>query len=234
MKLLTIIIPVYNEKNTIIKVIDKINELKLEKQLIVVDDYSEDGGRDLLIDNKNKVSNLILHKKNLGKGAAIKSAQEYIQGKFTIIQDADLEYDPSDFEQMINFTQKNNLKVLYGSRVLEHANREKIQNFSHKYRIFANYLLTKLNNFINNQKLTDAHTCYKLFDSELFKSINLEEKGFAFCPEVTTKISLLNHQINEIPINYKGRSYKDGKKIKFVDGLDAIIALIKYRYFKNK
>ena len=234
MKLLTIIIPVYNEKNTIIKVIDKINELKLEKQLIVVDDYSEDGGRDLLIDNKNKVSNLILHKKNLGKGAAIKSAQEYIQGKFTIIQDADLEYDPSDFEQMINFTQKNNLKVLYGSRVLEHANREKIQNFSHKYRIFANYLLTKLNNFINNQKLTDAHTCYKLFDSELFKSINLEEKGFAFCPEVTTKISLLNHQINEIPINYKGRSYKDGKKIKFIDGLDAIIALIKYRYFKNK
>ena len=234
MKLLTIIIPVYNEKNTIIKVIDKINELKLEKQLIVVDDYSEDGGRDLLIDNKNKVSNLILHKKNLGKGAAIKSAQEYIQGKFTIIQDADLEYDPSDFEQMINFTQKNNLKVLYGSRVLEHANREKIQNFSHKYRIFANYLLTKLNNFINNQKLTDAHTCYKLFDSELFKSINLEEKGFAFCPEVTTKISLLNYQINEIPINYKGRSYKDGKKIKFVDGLDAIIALIKYRYFKNK
>ena len=233
-KLLTIIIPVYNEKNTIIKVIDKINELKLEKQLIVVDDYSEDGGRDLLIDNKNKVSNLILHKKNLGKGAAIKSAQEYIQGKFTIIQDADLEYDPSDFEQMINFTQKNNLKVLYGSRVLEHANREKIQNFSHKYRIFANYLLTKLNNFINNQKLTDAHTCYKLFESELFKSINLEEKGFAFCPEVTTKISLLNHQINEIPINYKGRSYKDGKKIKFVDGLDAIIALIKYRYFKNK
>ena len=234
MKLLTIIIPVYNEKNTIIKVIDKINELKLEKQLIVVDDYSEDGGRDLLIDNKNKVSNLILHKKNLGKGAAIKSAQEYIQGKFTIIQDADLEYDPSDFEQMINFTQKNNLKVLYGSRVLEHANREKIQNFSHKYRIFANYLLTKLNNFINNQKLTDAHTCYKLFESELFKSINLEEKGFAFCPEVTTKISLLNHEINEIPINYKGRSYKDGKKIKFVDGLDAILALIKYRYFRNK
>ena len=234
MELLTIIIPVYNEKNTIIKVIDKINELKLEKQLIVVDDYSEDGGRDLLIDNKNKVSNLILHKKNLGKGAAIKSAQEYIQGKFTIIQDADLEYDPSDFEQMINFTQKNNLKVLYGSRVLEHANREKIQNFSHKYRIFANYLLTKLNNFINNQKLTDAHTCYKLFESELFKSINLEEKGFAFCPEVTTKISLLNHEINEIPINYKGRSYKDGKKIKFVDGLDAILALIKYRYFRNK
>tara|TARA_B100000941_G_scaffold284425_1_gene255169 strand:+ start:292 stop:996 length:705 start_codon:yes stop_codon:yes gene_type:complete len=234
MKLLTIIIPVYNEKNTIIKIIDKINKLKLEKQIIVVDDYSDDGGRDLLINNKNKISNLILHKKNLGKGAAIKSAQEHIRGKFTIIQDADLEYDPSDFEQMINFTQKNNLKVLYGSRVLDHANREKIQDFSHKYRIFANYLLTKLNNFINSQKLTDAHTCYKLFESELFKSINLEEKGFAFCPEVTTKISLLNHEINEIPINYKGRSYKDGKKIKFVDGLDAILALIKYRYFRNK
>lgn len=212
----------------------KINNLKLNKQIILIDDGSNDGTSELINNKLKKYIDVYKKKNNEGKGSAIILARKYIKGDIVIIQDADLEYDPSDFEQMINFTQKNNLKVLYGSRVLEHANREKIQNFSHKYRIFANYLLTKLNNFINNQKLTDAHTCYKLFESELFKSINLEEKGFAFCPEVTTKISLLNHQINEIPINYKGRSYKDGKKIKFVDGLDAIIALIKYRYFKNK
>ena len=234
MKLLTIIIPLYNEKNTILKIIDKIIGLNIEKQIIVVDDHSNDGSRDLVLKYKDKIDNLILHDKNLGKGAAIRSAQKYIEGKFTIIQDADLEYDPKDYISLINFIEKNKLKILYGSRVLEHDNREKIQNFSHKFRIFANYVLTKFNNIINDQNLTDAHTCYKLFDSELFKSINLVENGFAFCPEITTKVSLLNYKIYEIPINYNGRNYKDGKKIKFRDGIEAIIALLKYRYFKSK
>tara|TARA_B100001250_G_C19764464_1_gene774046 strand:- start:98 stop:793 length:696 start_codon:yes stop_codon:yes gene_type:complete len=231
MKLLTIIIPVYNEKNTIIKIIDKIKALNFEKQIIVVDDYSSDGSRDIILESKDKIDKIILHDANLGKGAAIRSAQKYIEGKFTIIQDADLEYDPNDYFSLLEYIQKNELKVLYGSRVLEHGNREKTQNFSHKFRIFANYVLTKINNIINKQKLTDAHTCYKLFESELFKSIGLKENGFAFCPEITTKVSLLNYRIYEIPINYKGRQYKEGKKIKFQDGIEAIIALIKYRYF---
>ena len=231
MKLLTIIIPLYNEKNTILKIIDKVKGLNIEKQIIVVDDYSNDGSRDLVLKYKDKIDNLILHDKNLGKGAAIKSAKKYIEGKFTIIQDADLEYDPNDYFSLLKYVEAKKLKILYGSRVLEHPNREKIQNFSHKYRIFANYLLTKFNNIINNQSLTDAHTCYKLFDSELFKSIDLVESGFAFCPEITTKISLLNYKIYEIPINYKGRNYKDGKKIKFRDGIEAIFALLRYRYF---
>jgi len=233
MKLLTIIIPLYNEKNTILKILDKIIALNIEKQIIVVDDNSNDGSRELILKYKDKINNLILHDKNLGKGAAIRSAQKYIEGKFTIIQDADLEYDPNDYFSLLKYVEINKLKILYGSRVLEHNNREKIQNFSHKFRIFANYVLTKFNNIVNDQNLTDAHTCYKLFDSELFKSINLVENGFAFCPEITTKISLLNYKIYEIPINYKGRKYKDGKKIKFQDGVEAIIAILKYRYFKN-
>ncbi len=231
MKLLTIIIPLYNEKNTILKIIDKIIDLNIEKQIIVVDDCSNDGSRELVLKNKDKIDNIILHDKNLGKGAAIRSAQKSIDGKFTIIQDADLEYDPNDYFLLLEHIQTNKLKILYGSRVLEHKDREKIQNFTHKFRIFANYILTKINNIINNQNLTDAHTCYKLFNSELFKSIKLEEDDFAFCPEVTTKISKMNIQIKEVAINYRGRSYEEGKKIKFIDGLRALFAIIKYRYF---
>ena len=103
--------------------------------------------------------------------------------------------------------------------------------FSSNFRIFANHILTIISNFLNNQKLTDAHTCYKVFKSELFKKINLEEKGFSFCPEVTTKVSLMNEKIIEIPISYKGRTYSEGKKINFMDGIIALKTLIKYRFF---
>jgi dolichol-phosphate mannosyltransferase len=229
---LTIIIPAYNEIDTIQTLVDKISEIKIDKQIIIVDDCSSDGTNDVIFKNKDKIDKIIVHKENKGKGGAIKSAQKYIEGKYTIIQDADLEYDPKDYLQMINFTEKNELKVLYGSRVLEHNNREKVQNFSHKYRILANYILTKINNFVNNQELTDAHTCYKLFDSNLFKSIKLCENGFAFCPEVTTKISNLKINIAEIPISYKGRTYDEGKKITYIDGIEAIFALIKYKFLK--
>lgn len=231
MKLITIIIPVYNEKETIEEILNKIVSLKVDKQIIVIDDFSSDGSREIIQNNKHKIDNLILHNNNLGKGAAIKSAKELINSKFTIIQDADLEYNPLDILNLLSHAQKNNSKVIYGSRVLN-INKEKVQNFSHRFRIFANYILTKINNILNDQKLTDAHTCYKMFDSDLFKSIDLKENGFAFCPEITTKISLLNEKINEIPINYNGRSYKDGKKIVASDGLRAIWTLIKYRYFK--
>ena len=125
-----------------------------------------------------------------------------------------------------------NLKVVYGSRVLKSQNNQKIQNFSHKIRIYGNYFLTKISNLINKQKLTDAHTCYKMFETNLFKSIKLEENDFSFCPEITTKISLLNVTVKEVPINYIGRSYEDGKKIVALDALKAILTIIKYRYFK--
>jgi glycosyltransferase involved in cell wall biosynthesis len=229
---LTVIIPVFNEINSIEQLLIKVLNSKIDKQIIVVDDYSSDGTRELLINKfKDKMDKIIFHQKNLGKGAAIKSAQKYIIGKYTIIQDADLEYDPADYPILINEAIKNKFKVVYGSRVLNKNMYTNTKNFSHKIRIWGNIFLTFLSNKINNQKLTDAHTCYKLFDSDLFKSINLQENDFSFCPEITTKLSNKNIIIKEVPINYKGRTYDEGKKIKSSDGLKAIFVLFKYKFF---
>ncbi len=229
---LTIIIPVYNEINTIKVLLQKVINTKVEKQIIVVDDFSTDGTREVLIENfKNKIDKLVLHKKNLGKGSAIISAKSYISGDFVIIQDADLEYDPNQYHIFLKKLQNKKIVALYGSRVLKKDKYTNIQNFSHKIRIWGNIFLTFISNLINKQNLTDAHTCYKMIRSDIFKSINLEEKGFAFCPEINTKLSNLGIQIHEIPINYNGRTYEEGKKISAIDGIIAIKTLFKYKYF---
>ena len=228
---LTIIIPVYNEIKTIEKLIKKILKIKIKKQLIIVDDGSSDGTELILKKYKNRIDRLITHKKNLGKGAAIKSGQKFVKGKYIGIQDADLEYDPRDLKKIVNEMDKKNLKVMYGSRVLKKNKFKNTQNFTHIVRIWGNIFLTKASNFLNQQKLTDAHTCYKVFDSKVFKKIKLKEKGFSFCPEITTKISMMNISIEEFPINYVGRTYEQGKKITAFDGLDALYVLVKYRYF---
>ena len=230
MTTLTIIIPVYNETSTITEILQKVINVNIDKQIIVVDDYSTDNSKEKILIMKNKIDEIIFHEKNLGKGAAIKSAQKFVKGKYVIIQDADLEYDPSDYEKLIEPLKNKQNKVVYGSRVLG-KKRYTLKNFSSLSRIFFNHCLTILSNTLNNQNLTDAHTCYKVFDADIFKKFNLEEKKFGFCPEVTTKVSKLGYQISEIPITYKGRSYKQGKKIKFIDGIKAIIVLIKYRFF---
>ena len=230
---LTVIIPVFNEINTISILLKKVLSEKTPKQDIVVDDCSTDGTKKILNKKfKNKIDKLIFHKKNKGKGAAIKTAQKFILGEYVIIQDADLEYDPKEYRNFMDEIKKNKykLKVIYGSRVLKKRKIYKKQNFSHKIRIWGNYLLTVLSNVINDQNLTDAHTCYKMFDSAIFKFIKLKEKGFAFCPEVTTKISKLKIKIHEIPINYTGRTYEEGKKIKTIHGIEAVFALLKYRF----
>ncbi len=228
---LTIIIPAYNEINTIQILIDKISEIRISKQIILVDDCSSDGTSDVIFENRDKIDKIIVHEKNKGKGAAIQSAQKFVEGDYVIIQDADLEYNPSDILILLNQIEKKKYQVIYGSRVLENPENKKSQNFSHSLRIVGNFFLTKLSNLINNQNLTDAHTCYKMFESNLFKSIKLEENDFSFCPEITTKISLLNIDIPEIAIDYNGRSYEQGKKIKASDGLKAILTLIKYKFF---
>lgn len=227
---LTIIIPAYNEIDTIQILINKVIELEITKQIIIIDDCSTDGTREVILKNKNIIDKIIFHDENKGKGAAIKSAQKFITGEYVIIQDADLEYDPNDFYSLLKIIEIKGLKVVYGSRVLNNKKNKKAQNFSHSVRIIGNYFLTKLSNIINKQSLTDAHTCYKLFESNLFKSIKLNEKDFSFCPEITTKISLLNEKIIEVPINYNGRTYEQGKKIKASDGLKAIYVLLKYRF----
>ena len=230
---LTIIIPVYNEIKSINILLNKVLASKVNKQIIVVDDHSNDGTREEIIKNfKNKIDKIIFHEKNLGKGAAIISAKNYINGDYVIIQDADLEYDPDQYEIFIKEVATKNLDALYGSRVLKKKKFRNIQNFSHKIRIWGNLILTFISNKINNQNLTDAHTCYKMIRSNIFKSINLEEKGFAFCPELNTKLSNLGVKIFEIPINYEGRTYEEGKKITAMDGLIALKVLIKYKFFK--
>ena len=227
---LSIIVPVYNEKKTINQILNKIHKLKrINKEIIVIDDGSNDGTVKILKENKNKITKLVHHKKNKGKGAAIKSAQKFIKGDVVIIQDADLEYNPNDYYKLLKFILKGH-KVVYGSRVLG-KNRYLSDNFSSFMRIFYNHVLTILSNILNNQKLTDAHTCYKMFTTDVFKSIKLKEDGFNFCPEITTKIGLKKIRIKEVPINYLGRSYQEGKKITYVDGFIAIKSLFKYRFF---
>jgi dolichol-phosphate mannosyltransferase len=230
---LSIIIPVFNEINTIENLVNKINELQdLNKEIIIIDDFSNDGTTLLLRNNiYKKVNKIIYHDRNLGKGAAIKSGKKYITGDLVIIQDGDLEYDPKDYYRLIKPIENKSYQVVYGSRVLG-KNRYLSNNFTSLYRVFFNHLLTTLSNLLNKQKLTDAHTCYKVFSRRVFDSIDLEENDFSFCPEVTTKISLKKIMIKEIPISYNGRSYSQGKKINFFDGLKAIFVLFKYRYFK--
>jgi glycosyltransferase involved in cell wall biosynthesis len=227
---LTIIIPVYNEVKTINTLLKKVLDLKIKKQVIIIDDFSTDGTRKVLLKYKNKVNKIIFHNSNLGKGAAIQTARKFIKGRYVVIQDADLEYNPKDLLKLLKKLKRFKLDVVYGSRVLKKNKYQNTKNFTHLIRIWGNVFLTKLSNIINRQSLTDAHTCYKMFNTKIFKNLKLKEKGFAFCPEVTTKISKKKYIIKEIPISYNGRSYTDGKKINSMDGIIAIYCLIKYRF----
>ena len=207
------------------------NITDIHKEILIVYDNSSDGSKNLIKSYKFKSNNKkIFHNRNQGKGGAIRSAQKFINGKYVIIQDADLEYCPKDYSILLNQIEKNNFDVVYGSRVLRGNKLNNVQNFSHKIRIYGNFILTYLSNLLNKQNLTDAHTCYKLFRSDIFKKIKLDENDFSFCPEITTKLSLMNIAIKEVAINYKGRSYDEGKKIGSFDGIKAIITLIKYRF----
>ena len=232
---ITVIIPVFNELKTVRAIIDKILNLKdLDIQIILVDDFSTDGTREL-IENElsKKVDKVVFHSSNKGKGSAIISAKKFIKGNIVIIQDGDLEYDPKDYYQLIKPILDNSYKIVYGSRVLGKG-RYRTNKFTSLFRIFCNHILTIISNFINSQNLTDAHTCYKVFKSEVFNNIILEENGFNFCPEITTKVSNLGIKIFEVPISYNGRTHKEGKKIKFIDGFEAILTIIKYKFFIRK
>jgi len=232
--IVTIIIPAYNEERTIKKIISKILSVKLyTKQIIVVDDCSTDNTRNIIQKNfSKKIIKIIHHSKNLGKGAAIRSAHKHVKGDIVIIQDADLEYDPKDYSKLIQPIINKESKVVYGSRVLGKKTRYGAKGFLSVSRIFFNHILTLFSNFLNNQNLTDAHTCYKIFCGKIFRKIKLVENDFAFCPEVTTKISNMNIKIIELPISYKGRSVQEGKKIGIYDGFRALYVLFKYNLLK--
>ena len=230
---LTIIIPCFNEIKTIDKIVNQIKKQKIRKQIILIDDFSTDGTKQLIKKILyRKVDKVIYHKKNLGKGACIKSGIKHAKGQIILIQDADLEYSPSDYKKLIKPILSKKTNVVYGSRVLN-KNRYSDHNFSSIFRVVANHILTLFSNLLNNQKLTDAHTCYKVFKKDIIKKIKLEENGFSFCPELTTKIGLIKEKIFEVSISYKGRSYGEGKKINFKDGIHAVITLIYYKYFNK-
>ena len=229
-KTLSVIIPVYNEINTIEKVLEKIDSLVLNdyhKQIIVIDDFSNDGSREYLKNEKRKKPDYIFlfHNENYGKGRAIKTGLKHAKGKYTIIQDADLEYDPSNIPMLLNNAIKNNFDVVYGSRRLNKSNNQ----HSSIWFFWGGFLLTLFTNILYKTKITDEPTCYKLIKTDLLKSLNLISEGFEFCPEVTSKIALKGIEIHEIPINYYPRKTKDGKKIKWIDGVKAIRTLIKWR-----
>jgi glycosyltransferase involved in cell wall biosynthesis len=228
--LISIIIPVFNEESFIKEILTRINNINgLKKEIIVVNDCSNDNTTKILESEcENLYTKIITNKKNMGKGYSVRQGIIHASGEIIIIQDADLEYNPDNYLTLINPIVNDEAQVVYGSRVLNGGKRTRPNTIDTKIRIFANNFLTFFSNFLNNQNLTDCHTCYKVFLSSVIKKIHLEENGFAFCPEVTAKISKLGVKIKEVPIDYFGRTHKEGKKIVFMDGLKAVYAIIKY------
>lgn len=227
--LITVLIPCFNEKKTIGKVVDKINNLKnLNLEVIIIDDSSSDGTKDLLKDKiKDKVSKIIFNDKNYGKGYCIKKGIEASNGDLILIQDADLEYDPCDYQKLIKPIESGVADVVYGSRFLG-GEEKRVLYFWHT---LGNKLLTIFSNMFTNLNLTDMEVGYKLFKSHILKDINLVENRFGIEPEVTAKISKKKIRIFEVGISYYGRKYEDGKKITWRDGFSAIRCIIKYNIF---
>ena len=228
---LSIIIPCYNEIGTINHILDKVISLKnYDKEIIVIDDYSNDGSRELLEKDKGqKITNLILNNKNYGKGYCIRKGINKATGDIIIIQDADLEYDPSDYYKIIEPIKNGYADVVYGSRFIG-SQEKRVLFFWHS---IGNKFLTVLSNMFSNLNLTDMECCYKAFKSDVIKSLELKENRFGFEPEVTAKIAKKNLKIYEVGVKYFGRKYVDGKKITWKDGFRAIYCIIFYSIFSK-
>ncbi len=224
----SIIMPVYNEKDTINAIIEKIeraNFAGLEKELIMVDDCSSDGTTEILKELSNRYK-VLFHERNQGKGAAIRTAVKEASGDFVVIQDADLEYLPDDYDKLLPFLINDEADVVYGSRFKNTGNSK---NFILKNKL-ANLFLTMLTNILFGAEITDMETCYKAFKRELIQSITIKSNRFDFEPEITAKLMKKKVRLKEVPISYFGRGHDEGKKINWKDGIHAIITLIKYRF----
>ena len=226
---LSIIIPLYNEEKTIISILEKINKVRISKEIIVINDGSSDNSLKILYQKRLLYDVLISYKENKGKGYACIMGIKKSKGEYIIIQDADLEYNPENYINLLKHINKDTLAV-YGSRALTGGTIIIPNGIRPFFSKLANFLLTKLSNVLNGQNLTDAHTCYKLVNSQILKNIDLKEKGFSLCPEITAKLSKKGIVIKEIPIDYFGRGYSEGKKIRAIHAFEAIIALIRYNF----
>ena len=225
---LSVIIPVYNEAATIGKIIEVVKKADIgsvKKEIVVVDDGSSDGTLGKL--KKVKDIKLIAHKKNSGKGAAIRTGIRHTTGDIIIIQDADLEYDPNEYSMLIRPIIEGKAKVVYGSRRL---NRKNVP-YSGLSFFIGGHALTFLANLLYNAKITDEPTCYKVFRADILKNMKLKCSRFEFCPEVTAKVAKQDIRIHEVPISYYPRSVEEGKKIKWRDGFEAVWTLLRYRFF---
>ena len=227
---LSIIIPCYNERDSLEQLLTKVKEAPVQnKEIILVDDGSKDGTTDL-IRNKlaGEVDKVIYHEKNMGKGAAIRSGVAGVSGDMVLIQDADLEYDPMEYPKLIGPITEGKADVVYGSRFLGEG-PHRVHMFWH---YVGNKMLTLFSNMFSNLNLTDMETCYKVFKTEIIKELNIEERGFGIEPELTVKLGKRRCRIYEVGISYYGRSYSEGKKITWKDGFRAIYVILKYSLFR--
>ncbi len=225
---LSIIIPVYNEKNTVNKIIQQVLdvELEMEKEIILIDDGSTDGTRDILENLEYPNVKVKFHEKNQGKGAALQTGFSLATGDFIIIQDADLEYDPREYPLLLAPLLDGRADAVYGSRFLGGTHR--VLLFWHS---IGNKMLTTFSNMLSNLNLTDMETCYKVFRKEILDKITIKSKRFGIEPEITLKLARQKCRIYEVPISYAGRDYTEGKKIGWKDGLAAFYHLIRFKFF---
>jgi glycosyltransferase involved in cell wall biosynthesis len=227
---LSVVIPVFNECQTIERLLDLVAASPVkEKEIIVVDDFSRDGTRELLPGLAGKYAKLILHEKNLGKGAAIRSGLKETSGDVVIIQDADLEYDPQDYAKLLEPIETGQADVVYGSRFL---NKDGFRHAPLRLNRLANRGLTLFSNLLSGFRLSDMETCYKMMRRDIVAKIVIEENRFGFEPEITAKLAKLKIRILEIPISYSGRTHDEGKKIGWGDGFRTLYAIVKYNLFR--
>lgn len=226
--MLSVVIPVYNEKDTIKEIIKRVEAVPVDKEIIVVDDFSTDGTREILAKVENQGIKVIYHERNMGKGAALRTGFGVAAGDIIIIQDADLEYDPQEYPKLIKPILDGKADAVYGSRFMG-GEPHRVFYFWH---MVGNKMLTLLSNMFTNLSLTDMETCFKVFKKEVIGKITIEENRFGFEPEITAKLAKMDIRLFEVGISYYGRNYKEGKKIGWKDGISALRAIIKYNLFR--
>lgn len=225
MEKITVLIPVYNEKDSLLELLKRVESVDfgLEKEIILVDDFSTDGTTELYSQINHKI---LYHEKNMGKGAALRTGLKEATGDIVIIQDADLEYNPEDYIPLVEMIKENKADVVYGSRLLDNRNSKSFLFLS----FIANKTLTVLTNILFGAKLTDMETCYKAFKREFIQNIDIKSNRFDFEPEITAKVLKQKVRFKELPITYNARAFDEGKKIGWKDGVQAIWTLIKFRF----
>jgi dolichol-phosphate mannosyltransferase len=226
---LSVIVPVFNERDHVMELIDRIRAVGVEKEILVVDDASTDGTQQILrekVDGQIEGVRVFYHAENQGKGCCIRTALPHATGRYTIIQDADLEYDPQDYHPILEAFEEREAAVVYGSRFLRGWPQMRFANR------MVNRLLAWMVRFLFKTPMTDEATCYKAFRTDVIQSIPLTCRRFEFCPEVTAKLIRRGHRIVEVPIRYEARSMAQGKKIRWTDGVAAIWTLLKYRFVR--